>query len=171
MARLAGELCDGLRLHPLATLPYTKDQLAPAIEAGARKAGRRLADIDIVGSPFLLTGGDWQEIEAGKGAMRQQIAFYASTRTYHAVLEFHGWGDVGRRLHQLSVEGKWQEMAGLISDDMLEEFAVIGLHDELVPKLRERWGGVLSTVFLGLPPGIREDEALVRKIVQELQQP
>ncbi len=168
MARLAGELCDGLRLHPIATFKYTKELLLPAIAAGALKGGRQPSDVDVIGAPFLAIGENDTEVEAAKRAQKQRIAFYASTRTYHAVLEFHGWTDVGMKLHQLSVEGKWQEMAGVISDEMLEEFAIVGRYDELVPKLKERCGSIFSTVLLDLPPGLREDEERVREIIQAL---
>lgn len=171
MARLAGELCDGLRLHPIATFAYTREVVRPAIEAGARKAGRQLSDIDIVGAPFLAIGRDAKEIEAATLALKQRVAFYASTRSYHSVLEFHGWSGVGLKLYQLSIEGKWQEMAGLISDDMLREFAIIGTYDELTPQLKERCSGIFSSVLLDLPPQLRADEAKVRGIIQALRQP
>ena len=171
MARLAGELCDGLRLHPIATFNYTRDIIRPAIVAGAKKAGRQLSDIDIVGAPFLAIGRDAKEIEAAKQALKQRVSFYASTRSYHSVLEFHGWSDVGLKLHQLSVEGKWQEMASLISDDMLRAFAIIGTPDELAPQLKERCGGIFSTILLDLPSQLRADDAKVRGILQALRQP
>jgi probable F420-dependent oxidoreductase len=170
MARLAGELCDGLRLHPIGTFKYTKEILMPVIESGARKASRNLADIDIVGAPFMAIGASEKEIVAAKDALRQRIAFYASTRTYHSVLEFHGWADVGMQLHQLSLEGKWQEMPGLITDEMLAEFAIIATYDELVAKVKQRCAGVFSTVLLEFPPGLREDDAKVRYIVQALRE-
>ncbi len=138
MARLAGELCDGLRVHPIATFKYTREVLMPVIEKGARKAGRQLSSLDLVGAPFMAIGADAKEIAAAKNALRQRISFYASTRSYHSVLQFHGWGDVGMQLHQLSLQGKWQEMAGLITDEMLEEFAIIANYDELVTKVNQR---------------------------------
>ncbi|MEX0799941.1 MAG: TIGR03617 family F420-dependent LLM class oxidoreductase [Dehalococcoidia bacterium] len=168
MARLAGELCDGLRLHPLATLPFTKEVVLPAIEAGATKAGRKASDVDLVGSPFIVTGKDEGEIEAAKRATKQMIAFYASTRTYHSVLEFHGWAEAGRRLHQLSIEGKWGEMMGVVTDEMLAEFAVIAPYDELASRLKERWGSLLTTLFLGLPPGSQEAADIVPSIIESL---
>jgi probable F420-dependent oxidoreductase len=168
MARLAGELCDGLRLHPVATFDYARAVILPAIEAGARKAGRRRADVDVIGAPFLAIGRDAREIEAAKQALKQRISFYASTRSYHTVLEFHGWLDVGQKLHQLSLEGKWQEMPGLISDEMLEAFAIIGTYDELPVKLSKRCGGLFTTIVLDLPPQLRKDESKMREIIQAL---
>jgi probable F420-dependent oxidoreductase len=168
MARLVGELCDGVRLHPISTFRHAREVVVPTIAAGAQKAGRTLADVDVVGAPFLALGRDEQGVEKAKAAVKQRIAFYASTRTYHSVLEFHGWKDLGMRLHQLSVEGKWQEMPRLISDDMLAEFAVVGTYDELVPKLAARARGIFTTVLLDLPPELRADDDRVRDVVRGL---
>jgi probable F420-dependent oxidoreductase len=170
MCRLAGEVCDGLRLHPIATFRYAKEAVLPTVEAGARKAGRQLADVDIVGAPFLAIGRDDAEIAAAKNGLRQRIAFYASTRTYHSVLELHGWTDAGLELHRLSVLGKWQDMAKVITDAMLQELAIIGTYDELVPQLKARCSGLFSTVTLDLPPPLRVDEARVREIIGALRQ-
>jgi probable F420-dependent oxidoreductase len=168
MCRLAGEMCDGLRLHPIATFKYTAEVIRPAIERGTRKAGRKLSDVDIVGAPFLAIGKNGQEITAAKNALRQRISFYASTRTYHSVLDFHGWVDVGLELHELSLKGKWQEMPRLITDEMLEEWALIGTPDRLAALIHERCGDVFSSIMLDLPLPVREDEAAVRALIQAL---
>ncbi len=168
MARLAGELCDGLRVHPLATAAYTQQVLLPAVEQGARKAGRSASEVDIVATPFVVTGATQAEVEAAKPAVRQHIAFYASTRTYHAVLEHHGWGETGRQLHALSIEGRWTEMGGLISDEMLNEFAVIATYDQIAPRLGERWAGIGETLFLGLAPALRTNRPLLRQMLDVL---
>ena len=171
MCRLGGELCDGVRLHPIGTFAYTRDRVLPTIAAGAATAGRTLADLDIVGAPFLAIGRDEKEVEAAKRALKQHVAFYASTRTYHGVLAFHGWEDVGQKLHQLSREGKWTDMPALITDDMLEEWAVISTYDDLAARVTERCRGIFSTVLLDLPTRLRNDEARVRAIVHTLHRP
>jgi len=168
LCRLAGEMCDGLRLHPIATFRYAREVVLPAVAAGAGKAARRLADVDVVGAPFLAIGRDEAEIAAAKDAARQRIAFYASTRTYHSVLEFHGWADAGLELHRLSIQGKWQEMANVITDAMLQEFAIVGSYDDLVPQLRDRCGDVFSTVTLDFPPPLRHDAARLGDIIAAL---
>ena len=168
MARLAGELCDGLRLHPIATFRYAREVVLPAIAAGTSKAGRDPSEIDLIGAPFLAIARDGEGVAAARRALKQHIAFYASTRTYHAVLEFHGWLDVGRELHRLSREGKWREMPAHITDEMLEEWAIVGTCDELADRLTERCSGVFSTVLLDLPADLRRDEAWVAKTVDAL---
>jgi probable F420-dependent oxidoreductase len=170
MARLAGELCDGIRVHPISSFRHGREVLLPNIEAGARKAGRVLSEIDIVGSPHLAVGKDEAELEVAKAAVKQRVAFYASTRTYHSVLEFHGWGEVGKALHQLSLEGKWREMPGLISDEMLEEFAIVAIGDELAPRLRERTQGLFNTILLDAASALQEDEEWLRATIDALHQ-
>jgi len=168
MCRLVGELCDGVRLHPIGTFSYTRDVALREIEKGARKNGRTLADIDIVGVPFLAVGKDEAGVEKAKKSLKQHISFYASTRTYHAVLEHHGWEDVGKELHRLSREGKWTDMPGCISDEMLEEWAIVATYDELIPKLIERSRGLYTTIQLGIPTGLMKDADRVRAMIAEL---
>jgi probable F420-dependent oxidoreductase len=164
LARLAGEMCDGLRLHPLSTVAYVNDVLLPAVEEGAKRAGRKLSDLEIVSMPFTITGRTEAEVEAARAQVRMHIAFYASTRTYHAVLRHHGWEEAGMELHQLSIQGNWPAMGQAITDEMLDNFAVTGTHDELMPKVKTRWKGACDTVFIPIPAGA--DDAVMRGLVQ-----
>ncbi|MBI2913101.1 MAG: LLM class flavin-dependent oxidoreductase, partial [Chloroflexi bacterium] len=169
--RLVGELCDGIRMHGFNTPRYTQEVILPAIEEGAKKAGRKLSDIDIVGGGFIVSGWNQEEIEKAKAPVKQQIAFYGSTRAYHPVFAVHGWEEVGQRLFRLSMEGKWPEMAAEITDEILEEFAVVGTYDELLPKLKERYFGVVSTLDFGFGLRSPEDQERLSWLVQELKKP
>jgi len=171
MGRLAGELCDGLRLHPIATFRFATEKVLPAVAAGAAQAGRSAQEIDMIGAPFLAIAPNAEGVAAAKQALKQHIAFYASTRTYHTVLRFHGWEDIGLQLHQLVREGKWQELPKLITDEMLSEWAVIATYDRLASEVRARCTGIFSTVLLDLPGTLARDEDRVRSIVQSLHQP
>ena len=168
MCRLVGELCDGVRLHPIGTFSYTRDLAFAEIERGAAKTGRSINDIDIVGVPFLATGKDDAAVEKAKQSLKQHISFYASTRTYHAVLEHHGWQDTGLELHRLSREGKWMEMPKLITDEMLEEWAIVATYDELVPKLIKRCRGLFTTLQFGIPAALIKDEDRVKEMIRQL---
>jgi hypothetical protein len=110
-------------------------------------------------------------LEAAKAAVKQRIAFYSSTRTYHSVLDFHGWTDVGQELHRLSLEGKWMEMPKLITDEMLEEFAIVAVGDDLAPKLKERSQGIFTSILLDGAPALMADKEWLRRTVAVLQQP
>lgn len=173
MCRLGGELADGLFAHPVCTAKYLRDSMLPQVHAGAAQAGRSAAAVEIIGAPIIVTGRNREELEKERQLLKRRLAFYASTRTYHPVFAVHGWHDIGLRLHALSLENKWDEMLKLIPDEMAEEFGTIGMLDEIGPKLRQRWGGLLNTINLptDFPLHDADDERRVRAIVAELQRP
>lgn len=168
MARLAGELCDGLRLHPIATFRFTREVLLPAIAEGFAKGGRKPADFDLVGAPFMALGRTEAEVAKAKDKLRRQISFYGSTRSYHGVFAHHGWEDVGAQLHRLSVSGKWAEMPALITDEMLEEWAVICTYDGLADAIRVKADGLYRTITLVLVDEARHDPNRTRVAVDRL---
>jgi probable F420-dependent oxidoreductase len=170
MARLSGEVCEGLRLHPIATFRYAREVILPAVAEGAAKSGRDMTAFDLIGAPFMALGRNEEELEQSKNALRKQIAFYASTRSYHTVLAHHGWDDLGMQLHGMSVAGKWDEMPALISDDMLEEWAVITTYDKLAEAIRAKADGLFNTVTLVLLGEARDDQDLLRETVRRLHQ-
>ena len=170
MARLSGELCDGLRLHPVATFDYTEKSVVPGVQLGIEKAGRSRGGFDLVGAPFLCLAKDEAGLRAAMDDQKQHIAFYASTPTYHSVLEHHDWMDVAKELHQLTRAGKWTELPKLISDDMLAEWAIISTWDDFADKCRARCEGIFDIVLLDLPPDARADDDFVRATIGALQQ-
>lgn len=166
---LAGELCDGLRLHPLTGERYAREVVLPAVVAGADKAGRRRGDVEVVGMPFIATGRNSEEVRRSLADVKQRISFYASTRTYHSVLQHNGWGSLGLELHQMSLEGRWQEMPHLIKDEMVNEFASVGTYEEIGREMRDRWENVFDAIHLDLPEHVTSDDATVKKIIAPLQ--
>lgn len=80
--------------------------------------------------------------------MKQQIAFYASTRTYQPVLAAHGLEDLVPRLHARSLAGDWEGMTDLISDATLHLFAVSGPFEEIGDRIRERYRGLYDRTQL-----------------------
>jgi len=167
--RLAGELCDGLRLHGFNTPKYLHEVILPAVEAGAKKAGRSLKDVDIAGLGFVITGRTASDLTRAADPVRRQIAFYASTRTYRPVLDIHGWGEVGEKLFHMSMRGEWDAMGDLITDDMLEEFCTIATYDELVPKLLKHYGGAVTRAAFAIPTPTPEDEERLKTMIRQLQ--
>lgn len=168
--RLAGELCDGLRLHGFNTPKYLHEVIMPAVEEGAKKAGRSVKDIDIAGLGFIITGKDGAELTTNAAPVRRQISFYASTPSYRPVMDIHGWGDVFERLFAMSKRGEWAAMSELITDDMLEQFCTIATYDDLVPKLLKHYGGVTTRAAFSIPAHTPEDEQRLRSMITQLQQ-
>jgi probable F420-dependent oxidoreductase len=158
--RLAGELCDGLHAHPFHSPAYLRDMVLPNVKAGLSKAGRSRQDFTITTTSFAIVGKTKDELEKAKAAVRQQISFYASTRTYKPVLDAHGWGDTCLRLNEKAAKGDWSGMAQEITDEMLDTYAVIGTWDDIGEKIRKRYDGLLDRVAFYVPyrPGTHEAE-------------
>ena len=161
MLRVAGEVCDGVRLHPLCSRRYLEEICLPQIGEGMRRSGRIRANLDIHGGGFVATGPDDVAVAQAIEIVRRQIAFYGSTRTYLPILSLHGLGDLGLRLHRLSVLGRWNEMAAEISDDVVRLFAACGTYQEIVGVIEARFGGLADTIELNFPanapPGLRRE--------------
>ena len=167
MLRLAGELTDGVQLHSFCTDKYVSDVVLPTVEEGSKRAGRSLKDVEIAGGGFIISHSPGENIDSRIAALRQRIAFYASTRTYKPVMDVHGWGDVTLELHSLSLKGRWKDMPNLITDEMIDAFAVIGPYDALPGLIEKRFGGWASSVSLGLSDA--PDEQL-KTLIEEIKQ-
>jgi probable F420-dependent oxidoreductase len=123
----------------------------PALERGLEKSGRTLADLEISGPAFVVTGTTEEEMAASAQGVRQQIAFYGSTPAYRGVLELHGWGDLQTELNALSKQGEWVTMGELIDDEMLSTFAVVAEPEHLAAGLNARYGDVVDRLSFYAP--------------------
>ncbi len=163
LARLAGEEADGFLVHPFHTPGYLAEMLRPAIQAGADKAEREAGKVAVSATVFAVTN------EFEDAFTRQQISFYASTPSYKAVMDFHGWGSAAETLSEMAARGQWGEMPALVTDEMLETFAVIAPPDTLGAALKTRYAGLADRLGIYLPfmPGVRDD--FWRGLVQAFQ--
>ncbi len=168
ICRLAGELCDGFHVHPLHSAKYIDEVIKPLIAEGAARSGRDPGEVSLVSSCFVVTGKTEKEIEDSSLMVRQQISFYASTRTYAGVLACHGWEELSPRLNELSRKGRWDEMPSLVTDDMLSEFAVVGTRDQVPGMLAEKYRGRLDRVALYMPYRPGEDDDWWQEVVRTL---
>lgn len=153
MLRVAGEVCDGVRLHPLCSRRYVEEIALPRIEEGMRRRGRRRANFDLFGGGFVVTGPDAETVADGIEWVRKRVAFYASTRTYAPILALHGLEELGAKLHAMSVSGRWAEMPAEISDDVVRIFAACGTYEEITPAIEARYGGLADAIELNFPAG------------------
>ena len=148
MARMAGEICDGLHVHSFHSPKYLREVLHPAGAEGLRASGRTRKDFTFRASTMVVLGDTEEELERNRRAVKQQIAFYASTRTYQAVLAVHGLDHLVPRLHAKSLEGDWKGMADLISDETLDHFAVTATWETVGARLRARYAGICDRTQL-----------------------
>ncbi len=167
-ARRAGEGADGIAIHGFSTFKYIREVLIPAVHEGARRAGKDISKVHVRGGGFIVTAKTEEELRGAKERDRRRLSFYASTRSYSNVMKLHGWADEAAQLHRLSIEGKWDDMVGLITDEMMEEFCVIGTWDELPAKMREKYAGINTQVNFSAEPKNPDEEAQIKEIIASL---
>lgn len=158
--RLAGEACEGLHAHPFHSPKYLSEFVLPNLGKGFKRSGRDRKNFQVSTIAFVIVGHNKEEQDRMRAQVRQQISFYASTRTYRIVLETHGWGPVADRLNEKAAKGDWTGMASEISDEMLDVYAVTGTWDDIGDKVKKRYEGLLDRVAFYNPyhPGVNEAE-------------
>jgi len=147
MTEVAGEVADGMIVHAFTTARYLETVSLPAIERGLARAGRRRSDFTLSCPVFVVTGRDAKEWEASRAGVCKQIAFYGSTPAYRGVLEAHGWGGLQSELNAMSKRGEWDAMGTRITDEILEQFAIVARPEEVPAQLKKRFGGSIDRVL------------------------
>jgi len=148
MFRIAGEVADGIVAHPFSTPEYLRDVGMPALAKGLLRAKRVRSEVEVSCPVFTLVESS-PTLAADEAYVRQQLAFYASTPTYRAVLAHHGWSDVGEELSVIARSGRFDELPRLITDAMLGAFVTRARsHEELGRRLSERYGGIIDRIGL-----------------------
>ncbi len=148
MTAVAAEVGDGVIVHPFATRRSLMELTMPAIRAGLATAGKDRDELEVVVVNLVVTGDTDAELAASVDVVRRQLAFYASTPAYARVLEVEGWGSIHAEANRLSKAGRWDEMADLVTDEMLHAIAVVGRRHEIADLVRARCAGIADTVSL-----------------------
>ncbi len=159
LTRATAKVADGLLVMPFGSAKFLRESTMPAVRDGLAAAGRAESSFAVVPEIILSAGEDHD-------ATRRLLAFYGSTPAYRPVLDIHGWGDLQPELNSMSKQGKWHEMAGLISDEVLHTIAACGTPKQIAAHIRERVDGVGDTVCLYQPGPIATDT--LAQIVDEL---
>lgn len=151
MCAAAGEVADGFHVHPMHSVSYLREVVRPAIDAGARSVGRTVEDLDLHASVFVVSGDTTEERARSEHAAREQVAFYASTPSYRALLEHHGFDALGKELSVLVRGGEFEAMIRRVPDSLMAEVVLAAAPGELGAALRSRYDGVLQRVSLYFP--------------------
>lgn len=148
MTEVAGEVADGFLVHPVNTRRSLLELTLPALARGSARAGRDVAELEVVCVTIVVTGRTEEELARSREAVRQQLAFYGTTPAYRPVFELHGFGDLHPELKALARDDRWVEMAALIPDELIETIAVVGEPHEIAPQIRARLAGISDHVSL-----------------------
>lgn len=169
LIKLAGEAADGFHVHPYHTRRYLAEVVLPNIEAGATKAGRSPKEVTMAVTAFVAIGENDSARAGMREAMRSQVAFYASTPTYRAVMRLHGWEAQAEQLSALASRGAWSDMNAVVTDEVLAEFVVEGTWEDIGDKLRARYQGLVDRLALYLPFTLDADDGKWAKVAAVIQ--
>ncbi|TRW79659.1 TIGR03617 family F420-dependent LLM class oxidoreductase [Mycolicibacterium sp. 018/SC-01/001] len=159
LTRATAEVADGLLVMPFGSKRFLHEVTMPAVREGLSRAGRREQDLAVVPEIIVSAGQDHT-------STRMLLAFYGSTPAYKPVLDAHGWGDLQPELNAMSKQGRWQEMATLIDDEMLHTIAACGTPAEIADHISDRVAGVSDRICLYQPGPI--DVTTLAEIVDAL---
>ena len=165
MTKVAAEVADGMLVHGFTTERYLREVTLPTVESGLAASGRSRSDFQLSYPAFVVTGDSAEEMAAADAATRKQIAFYASTPAYRGVLDLHGWGELQPELNTLSKQGEWDAMGRLVTDEILDAFAVRGTPEQVPVELQRRFGDVVDRISLYMP---YKDSGVVPRIMAGL---
>lgn len=157
MTKIAAEVADGMIMHPFSSEKFMREVTIPAIEKGLATRGVALADFELDYAPIIATGATEEALVRATEAARDRVAFYGSTEAYKPVFEVHGWGDLQVELNKLNKRQQKEEMAALISDEVLHTIAILGEPDDVVTAMKARFGDLIGRTGFALPGG-NDDE-------------
>ena len=166
MTEVAGEVADGLIVHPFNSRAFIEEQALPAVHRGLEKASRDRSDFILQVNAIVITGDSEATRAAAKDSVKQLLGFYASTPAYRPPMEAVGYGDIQPELNQLSKEGRWDELADFIDDDFVDAFCTSGKPEEIAGLLKERYGQHADRLAIYAP--YAAPDAMWQSIVSEL---
>lgn len=165
MTEVALTVADGVLVHPFTSDRHTAEVTLPRIEQTLAASGRPRTDVSIIGEGIVACGRDTAEQAAADEGARWLVAFYGSTPAYEPVLATEGRAELHPELRRLSREGRWDSMAKLVDDDLLDAVVLRGDPDRVATRVRDRFAGHVDRVGLYAPGGIA-DEALAAIIAR-----
>ena len=128
----------------------------------------RRSDIDIAASGHTVYGENEEDIVKGLNGLRTPLSFCGSTQTYHEVLRLRGLEYLGQKLHSLSLDGQWQKMRNVITEDELRELIKVSVRDDL-PRFVTEHRKYASQMSFERPATTDEEKSRNRNLMQTLQ--
>ncbi len=168
MVAMAGEVADGVRLHPVCTPRFIDEEVLPHLARGAMRTNRDVDVVEVCMKPLIGTAADQARLDEVTESVRARVAFYLSTPSYRRTFRLHGWEHIAEQASVLSRNQQWEELPGLVDDEMLHTVATIGTFDEIADKLNERYADRVHRIEFSIPVETPDDAEQLREILARL---
>jgi probable F420-dependent oxidoreductase len=166
MLRMAGEVADGVHVHPLNSPTYLRETALPNIAEGAAKVGRDPGEVQLIVPCFTAVGDTDEEKSKWREMARMQVSFYGSTPNYAFIFEQLGHEGTTEKVREKQKVGDIAGMAAVINDDLLSHFVVDSDWDGAAAAISARYLGIAARVVLyfgAMDPGSIEKWGTVAK--------
>jgi hypothetical protein len=144
MLRMAGEVADGVHVHPIGEPGYLRRHVLPEITRGATEVGRNPADIAVIVPVNIIVGDTDAERAADRELLRGMLSFYGSTPNYAFIWDEAGFEGTTERIREQQKKGNLAGMAAQITDDHLGTFCTEATWDGLAEALVNTYGGIAT---------------------------
>jgi F420-dependent oxidoreductase-like protein len=160
--QLAGEIADGW--IPIFFSPEHVGELRPLLEEGAARAGRSLDGFDI--APTVNAAID-EDLERARDLMRPFIALYVGgmgsreQNFYNALASRYGFADAARKVQDLYLDGRRDEAAAAVPDELVDTVTLCGPADRVRERLevyRDAGVGTLGVTPMAMAKGDRVEQ-------------
>ena len=143
MIEMAAEVGDGVifNLWPKSALPKMMDH----VRIGAERAGKNAEDVEIVNRAMVLATDDK---EYGRNLFRAAFAPYYATPVYNSFLAWAGHTDAANTITEGWAAKDREKTSGALSDELIDEIAIIGTEDEIRERIREDAAGGVHTSII-----------------------
>jgi probable F420-dependent oxidoreductase len=148
MLRMAGEVADGVHVHPIGEPGYLRRTAIPQIAAGAAAAGRDPADVALIVPITTIVGDTDSEIATARDRARASLSFYGSTPNYAFIWDEAGFEGTTARIRQRQKAGDFAGMAAEITDDHLATFCTESTWDGLADALIAKYDGIATRLVM-----------------------
>ncbi|MFZ4518902.1 MAG: TIGR03617 family F420-dependent LLM class oxidoreductase [Microthrixaceae bacterium] len=151
MCAVAAEAADALAVMPVTSERFFADRTLPAVGEGLARRDASLGELEVLPELIVCCGRDEAEQAAADAGCRALLGFYSSTPAYRPVLDHEGFGDIQPVAQQMTREGRWDELTGLVPDELLRLVCVRGTPAEVAATIGRRYGDHASRVCVYLP--------------------
>ena len=151
MLRMAGEVADGVHVHPIGEPGYLARHVVPAVVEGATAAGRDPSDVAVIVPVTTIVGDTDAEIAQARTMARASLSFYGSTPNYAFIWDEAGFEGTTERIRAKQKAGDMAAMAAEITDDHLSVFCTEASWDGLADALIDKYDGVVDRLVFYNP--------------------
>ena len=149
----------------LHTLPYLRDRILPAIRRGLNLAGRSQQDVAISVPVLIVSGTTEAQTEKARREAKELVVIWASASGADEVLSYGGWHEFRDRLKKSENTADQDTSWRFVTDDMLEQIAIVAESTKVAETIRERYFGIADRLSLIWKS---TDQDLMQRVISDL---